>query len=149
MDSDLHSKSLRRQTKYAGGIHGIWDQAVTRDGALALAADGNLRNNTLCFVCGEQRAHEAMVLSDPSYEAGVLARVRADGRTDGSLPMETNRSPSAWKLDRVSLIIWQGTLPENVGFRLAGLCVLRRRRALPSSPWETGSSNPFCRSTVE
>ena len=95
-----------------------WDLGSGRDqgwGSLALAADGNPRNNTLYFVYGEQRAHEAMVLSDPSYEAGVLTLASGQMGPDGWQPsrMETNRSPSAWKLDRVSLIIWQGTLPED------------------------------------
>ena len=102
MDLDLHSKSLRRQTKYAGRIHGIWDSGRDQGWAFGTGCRWQPPQQYLYFVYGEQSDHEAMVLSDPSYEAGVLAPLQGRwGRTDGSLP--------AWKpIDRPVLGNWIG-----------------------------------------
>ena len=96
-------KSLRRQTKYAGRIHGIWDQAVTRDGAvwhwLPMATSATI-------LCTLSTVNSALMKPWSSVihlmkQACLRLRPGRWGRTDGSLP--------AWKpIDRPVLGNWIG-----------------------------------------
>jgi len=84
-------------------------------GSLTLAADGNLNNNALYFVFGQDRPNQALVISDQAYDGSVLALASGQATATGWQASEIRRpGPSALSnLEEVSLIIWQGPLAQD------------------------------------
>ena len=95
-----------------------WDLGSKEEagwGTLKLPADGNLRNNTLHFVYGKARTHRSLVMASHSYGGNVLSL--ASGHIAGDLlePSQFIQKPFKQPIqtEDVTLIIWQGTLPEG------------------------------------
>lgn len=95
-----------------------WDLGTKEEagwGTLKLPADGNLRNNTLHFVYGKARRHRSLVVANDTYGGNVLSLGSGSIAGDSLEPSQLIQRPFTQSLqtDDVTLIIWQGTLPEG------------------------------------
>lgn len=95
-----------------------WDLGTKEEagwGTLALPSDGNPRNNSLHFVYGKARAHRSLVVAGHSYGGNVLALASGHITGNGLVASQLNLRPfnQTLQTEDVTLIIWQGTLPEG------------------------------------
>ena len=95
-----------------------WDLGAKEEagwGSLNLPADGNPRNNALYFVYGRAQTHRSLVVAGHAYSGNVLSLASGHIAGDTLEASQLILRPSSQSLqtDDVTLIVWQGTLPEG------------------------------------